>query len=115
MCQAQEALDLVAHERETPGLLSIPEHGYVFIVQCLFDKVRHDAAKQRPAADSRAIRVKNARDPYWHVIFELVGFHICLPCPLRFIVAAARAYRVHVPPVGLGSWYIVGIWITIHF
>ena len=97
--QLVDAVDEVRAVAERPRLRAIAKNGNRLTRERLSDKCGYDAPIAEPHA--RAVGIKDADDFRIDAVGAVVGHRHRFRETLRFIVAAARADRIHVAPVGL--------------
>jgi hypothetical protein len=109
--QPDQPADQVVHVAEGAGLLALPVNGERLAAQRLHDEIRdHPPIRFR---HPRPVGVEDPGDPDVHPGLAVVIHHERLGHPLAFVVARARADRVHVAPVALRLRVHVGITVDL--
>src|SRR5919204_6129123 len=98
--QPPEPLDQVAHVAERPGLRALAMDRDRLTGEGLTEERRHGASVS--CTHPLSVRVEDPADPDRDPVRTVVRERGRLGEPLRLVVHAPRADRVHPPPVGLG-------------
>ena len=99
LASAIEAADQIVDVAEASRLRAVAEHGQRLVRERLANEGRNRAPVVR--AHARPVGVEDPDDARVDALLAVVGHRQRLGVALRLVVDAARADRVHVPPVGL--------------
>src|ERR1019366_5785146 len=97
--EAIESIHQVADVAETAGLGAVAEDGHGFASQGPIEERRHHAAIVQLHA--RAVGVKDAGDVGAHAVRAVIGHGEGFGEAFAFVIAGARAHRIHVAPIRL--------------